>query len=1019
MAETTREMVVRLTMDAGGFKKTASEINRQIRNIDKEIKGMGGDAGRSQLEEKLGLQQKAVENLAKQVAQAKTNFENASTAADQLAKARSYANLESALEQAKTAAAQTEEQLRKLDAMKFTQLGNTLTKYGKSLQTFGRSFSLYVGGPLALLGGKAYKDALQYETAMADLGIATETTGEELEGINQQVMAMSETIPMSYQELATLTATLARAGVPAEELERVTRVLAGLGAATDVSAEASAAAMIKFMNVMGIPLSQVEQFASALVALGNAGVSTGSEIFEMAQRMSATGNLAGLSGVEVLGLASAFASLGINAEAGGTSASKLMKAMQLAAETGKGLNDEVKKSGEVVMGFTTAMGMTEEQFKESWGRDQVGTMLAFFDSLKGSADTGGDSVLAMLDAMEMTEVRLSNLIGVGASNPDFFREMLGLGEDAWEDNTALADGVETAYSTAQAQQDIMLNKMENASADVGENIVEIVQPVIGVVADLVSEFGKLDEATQTSWVKVAGALVLLGPAATGIGSVAQGVGTLVSWIGKLKAGEAAGVTKMLGALAGPVGGWLLVAAGLAGVVIAINSIQSPAEQVVETLQNIEISIDETSKNETLAAIRQVREEAEALSGDRKTELEGAAAAVESGYGTMGMFGESLEYARLLSESEIKAASSSYREDLAELNRQFKEAKDAGDDELSSIVGQQITERTANYDAQVAAAKLAYTEQVGTLIDGMMQAQPEAKAALERAAQEYDLYAMVASALDSNADEMGEEAWYGLIENIRASAEKLGFESGGVTATMLDVLQADLLSSLKDGLSTVNDGELGFTLFSTLFGDPKNWEMLDVTQTKGALDGMIEMMDLKGAAEKAGKDGETIGLYINQGIADGMNSAESGITDKPEEIKNKLVANLKAAFEMRSPSALMAREGVNISAGIAMGIDQGGAQVFAAMSALQEAMVAQAAAMGAAVAAAFNNNLKFNLPNATGGGGVTLPGGNTTNSYDQSNTITVNASVRNETDARVLAVQLDGMNRRVRAGYGTP
>jgi len=43
MAETTREMVVRLTMDAGGFKKTAGEIDRQIKNIDKEIKGMGGD----------------------------------------------------------------------------------------------------------------------------------------------------------------------------------------------------------------------------------------------------------------------------------------------------------------------------------------------------------------------------------------------------------------------------------------------------------------------------------------------------------------------------------------------------------------------------------------------------------------------------------------------------------------------------------------------------------------------------------------------------------------------------------------------------------------------------------------------------------------------------------------------------------------------------------------------------------------------------------------------------------------
>jgi len=547
--------------------------------------------------------------------------------------------------------------------------------------------------------------------------------------------------------------------------------------------------------------------------------------------------------------------------------------------------------------------------------------------------------------------------------------------------------------------DMLANATRNAQADLGENVADTFQPLIDKVGELVKGFGELDEETQTRWVEVMGALVVTGPAVAAFGGLVKHVGNLITFVGKVKGGEADGFKKLMSALAGPVGGWLLVAAGLAGVVTAINSIKSPAEQVVEALQNIEISIDETSKNETLAAIRQVREEADALSGDRKTELEGAAAAVESGYGTKGMFGESLEYARLLSEGEIKAASSSYRGDLAELNRQFKEAKDAGDEELAGIIGQQITERTANYDAQVAAAKLAYTEQVGTLIDGMMKAQPEAKAALERAAQEYDLYAMVASALDSNAGEMGEEAWNGLIENIRAGSEKLGFESGGVTSTMLLSLHDDLLASLNKNIGLVNEGELGFTLLNTLFGDPKNWEMLDVTQTKGALDGMLELMDLKGAAEKAGKDGGIIGLYINQGIADGMNSAESGITDKPEEIKNKLVANLKAAFEMRSPSALMAREGVNISAGIAMGIDQGGAQVFAAMSALQEAMVAQAAAMGAAVAAAFNNNLTFRLPNATGGG------------------VNVNVNSLTAMDIYNIRKGLTDASRRAARGYG--
>ena len=49
MAATTRKMVIRLTMDAGGFKKTAKENNRQIKNIDSEIKGMCGDPSRRKL----------------------------------------------------------------------------------------------------------------------------------------------------------------------------------------------------------------------------------------------------------------------------------------------------------------------------------------------------------------------------------------------------------------------------------------------------------------------------------------------------------------------------------------------------------------------------------------------------------------------------------------------------------------------------------------------------------------------------------------------------------------------------------------------------------------------------------------------------------------------------------------------------------------------------------------------------------------------------------------------------------
>ena len=545
MAETVRQMVVKLSMDAGGFRKTASTIKGQIRNLDRELKSMGSNTDVSKLTEKLSLQESAIKNLSEAVKQAETNFNNASTAADKLAKGKQLSSLTTDLELMKNAAEDTRQKLAEIEAMKFKKLGESLTNLGGNLKRFGRKFSLYIGGPLALLGGKAYKDALNYETVMADIGVATETSGEELERINETVLELSENIPMSYSEIGDLYATLARAGVPAENLEHITKVVAGLGATTDVSAQESAAAIIRFMNVMDLPVSQIDSFASTLVALGNAGASSGNEIFSMAQKVVATGKLAGMKAPEILALSAAFSDMGISAEAGGSATSKLIKAFQLAAETGANLGGSFDEDGELVMGFATVMDMTAEQFKKSWNQDQTGTILKFFNSLADGAKLGEDSVLAMLDGLGMTEIRLSNLIATAASNPDYFSKILGIAKDSWKDKNALADAVEIVYNTAQAKQDIALNKMENTSADVGENIVDILQPVIETVAELVSKFSELDEDTQRRWVLISGALVALGPVASTIGTVTDGVGKLVGFIGKVKAGEAKAFEKQL------------------------------------------------------------------------------------------------------------------------------------------------------------------------------------------------------------------------------------------------------------------------------------------------------------------------------------------------------------------------------------------------------------------------------------------------------------------------------------------
>lgn len=905
-----------MSMDAGGFKRTATDIRGQIKNLDRELKGMGKDVDAEKLAEKLNLQEAAVKNLSSAVDEAKRNFSNAKSEADKLAQAKRLSTLTTDLEVAKNAAEETRKALADIDAIKWKNFGKTLTDMGGNIRRFGRTFSLYVSGPLGVLGGKAYKDALAYEEVTADLGVASEKTGEELEALKNQFIDLSTEIPHTYTELAGLGATLARADVPADKLEHVTRIIAGLGKTTDVSAEASAAAMIKFMNVMNIPLDQAENFASTLVALGNAGVSTGSEIFEMAQRMAATGNLAGMSAVEILAMASAFSSLGISSEAGGSAFSKLIKAMQLAAETGKGLGGMLDEEGNTVMGFATAMGITAEEFQRSWSKDQVGTVLAFFDALKTQAADGGDSVLKMLDALDLTEIRLSNLIATGASNPNFFKEMLGLGEDAWRDNTALAKAVEKAYSTAQARQDIALNKIENTSADVGENVVDIWQPVIEVVSNLVAEFGKLDEATQSRWVAIGAGLVALGPAASGIGAAASGVGKIVGWIGKVKAGEVTVFEKLVKAISGPAGGWLLAAAGIGAVVWALNDIKTPSEQIIEGLQSIKVELDEETYNQTRQALAELKGQSDALAGKQGEHNKNISAAVKAGYGTTGMYGTALGYEARFTEAQLAEIAGRYADDIDKLNGMIGAETDKAQ---QAALAERRDALMAQRDAEVDAAKASYMAQVSALVDGMMQAQPEARAAMLKAAKEYDLLVAIMNGMAeaNTAGGKGAQEMEAMWENILTPdvmAEYLPDAVGEKASRYALDVQEVLMQSLQDTVRTIGgEDSFAYTLLRTILDDPLASGFYDPTLTQGALDGLVEALDFKGAADELGtafEDG------LTPGLADAIEGAKSPAMEKLGALGGQLereAARQGAAMGAAMSAAFSANLNLNVNA----------------------------------------------------------------------------------------------------------
>ena len=207
-----------------------------------------------------------------------------------------------------------------------------------------------------------------------------------------------------------------------------TRVMIDLGESTNLSSTEAASALAKFANITNMSAKNYSNLGSVIVALGNNFATTEADIVEMATRLAATGELAGLTEPQIMALATSMSSVGIEAQAGGSAMSKLLKQIQVAVETGNSdLND-----------FASVAGMTADQFKKAFQQDSVGALSAFIEGLNDT-ERNGKSAIVILDEMGLTEVRLSNTILSLANAEGLMTGAIDMANKSWNENTALSN----------------------------------------------------------------------------------------------------------------------------------------------------------------------------------------------------------------------------------------------------------------------------------------------------------------------------------------------------------------------------------------------------------------------------------------------------------------------------------------------------------------------------------------------------------------------------------------------------
>lgn len=431
----------------------------------------------------------------------------------------------------------------------------------KSLSTLGKIAAIDTAALAAVYKG-AVEPSIEFESAFTGVEKTVDGTADELDKIRSGILKMSTQLPTAASDIAAVAESAGQLGIHTENILDFTRTMVDLGESTNLSSDEAASALAKFANVTGMSQDNFGKLGSVIVDLGNHYATTESDIVSMATRLASAGTVTGLTQSQIMALSTALSSVGIEAEAGGSAASKILKEINLASETYENATSVIESTGyslrdlqlmasnsssdfkglassmnlttaelkrymsnaDALENFAKVAGMTAEEFQKEYGKDSLRALSLFIQGLNDT-ERNGKSAVEILDEMGITEVRMSNAVLSLATSGDLLTSAVDMANEAWEDNTALTKEAEKRYETTESKMTMAKNAAENFGVAVGDVLTPKVADLAEKATDMltsVTEWVEENPEQVESLLETAGAIgsVVTGYAAMKVGVLA-------------------------------------------------------------------------------------------------------------------------------------------------------------------------------------------------------------------------------------------------------------------------------------------------------------------------------------------------------------------------------------------------------------------------------------------------------------------------------------------------------------------
>lgn len=326
-----------------------------------------------------------------------------------------------------------------------------------------------VAAPIAL----AVKEAMSYESVMADVRKTVDfDTPDGFNQMKQDIIAMSQQLPMSAEGIAKIVAAGGQAGIASKDLKQFAEGAVKMGIAFDISADEAGTMMAQWRTAFGMNQDQVTTLADQINYLSNTTSAGSGPISDIVTRIGPLASTAGLSAGQVAALGASIAGTGTPSEIAATGIKNMMLALTAGSAATKAQAGAFEK-----------LGLNATDMANRMQTDAQGAIIDVLQRIRELPEAEQSATMTKLFGKE----------SVGAIAP-LLTQLDGLKDNFNKvgDATQYAGSMEKEYqarlATTENQLQLTKNNITALAVNLGSALLPAVNSILSTVASVAGAF---------------------------------------------------------------------------------------------------------------------------------------------------------------------------------------------------------------------------------------------------------------------------------------------------------------------------------------------------------------------------------------------------------------------------------------------------------------------------------------------------------------------------------------------------